>query len=533
MKKERRLQSKTFRRYLFSYMSIVLIALSVLSVLELQRVAENMKQEEIRVTEAKLKLIVEDLENQIEEVRTVVIEIAGSQIFRSDYFCVEKYREILLLEQLHRYRRNSDIGSEYFMSYASNKTIYTSDGTVTLLPLYLSEWLDEAESVRFAELLSELYVNSPESLVFYQGEGCVFFIYPLEKYAYEKKGRDGVICFAVTEEILQECVEKFLGETNGKCAITYRGATLLNQEVTGDALQLQVISDKGDFAIRFYPDEAEYFNWENVFSVKDLLQLAGVVLFVILMAFVVAYWNFLPMRKIVDKYKHVVGDKLSPDWMSVDMLFETLLKGKEKDHELLREQFQVLKEQTIRIIALGGYSDRVQEYLMLLNIRLPGPVYGIIKCNFNEEICAQTIEELNQSIEGLSGEGLMFYAYYDKALNVMVSAEEEYQMEEAAEMLQALFESLNFEGNVEIACISREIEKLCTKVQKQKKIEKKQEKLEEPEPEIQKEQSTIGWNALKYIREHCTDYDLSLNRVAEEFKLLRLICVMSSKRRPV
>ena len=77
MKKERRLQSKTFRRYLFSYMSIVLIALSVLSVLELQRVAENMKQEEIRVTEAKLKLIVEDLENQIEEVRTVVIEIAG------------------------------------------------------------------------------------------------------------------------------------------------------------------------------------------------------------------------------------------------------------------------------------------------------------------------------------------------------------------------------------------------------------------------------------------------------------------------
>ena len=41
---------------------------------------------------------------------------------------------------------------------------------------------------------------------------------------------------------------------------------------------------------------------------------------------------------------------------SIDLLVEELLKKDEKNTRLLAEQYQTLREQTIRIIAAGGYE---------------------------------------------------------------------------------------------------------------------------------------------------------------------------------
>lgn len=517
MKKRRYLQSKVFRRYLISYLSVVLIMLSVLGVIEMRRVAISMRKEEIRLTESKLNIVVEDLENQVEAMRKMVIEIANSPIFRSDYFGLSKYHEIQLLDQLHRYHRNSEIGSEYFMSYESNDIIYTSGGSASFLQVYLSEWLDEEECRQFIELLNGLYLMLDEALVLYEGNDVVFFVYPLQEYGFSGKGKNGVVCFVVSEASVLECVEKFMGELNGKSILTFQNHSLLEQEGNEGEIELNVTSEKGNCTMFFYPAEEEFFVWGNVFSTKDILLLTSAIFLIFLFGFIIAYWNFLPLRKIVDKYKHEVDNNLSPDWTSVDVLFETLLQNRERDRKLWREKLRVMKEQIIRTIALGGYSDKVQECLELLNIELPGPVYGIIKCTFPEVEYAKMSEEMNQSIEELSGEGLFYYMYCDEALNVLVSAEEEYQLEEALEMLQALFESLGVCGKTEITCISRKLEKMHLNIKKSKT--KKEEKKASKDNVEQCEQDTIGWNALNYIKEHCTDYDLSLDRVAEEFQL--------------
>lgn len=517
MKKTRYLQSKVFRRYLVSYFSIVLVMLSVLGVIEMKRIASDMRAEEIRVTESKLNIIVKDLESQTESMRKMVIEIANSHLFRSDYFGVNKYREIQLLEQLYRYRPGSDMGNKFFLNYASDKTIYTSEGEASFLQVHLSEWLGEEEYKEFMALLKTMYVEPQEELALYEGEDAVLFVYPLQKYTFSEKGTDGVVCFVVTEESMRECIEKFMGELNGKTILTFQNCSLLEQEGNGGEVELKVTSMKGNYTMWFCPDEEGFFSWGNVFSVEDVLLLASWILLIFLFGFVIAYWNFLPMRKIVEKYKHVVGTSLTPEWSSLEVMFETLVQGKEKDHALLKEQLGVLKEQTIRTIVLGGYTDKVQEYLTFLNIELPGPVYGIIKCTFDKEKLVMSRDEMNQSVEELSGDGLLFYVYCDVELHVLVSAEEEYRLEEAAEMLQALFESLGFGGKVEITCISRQLEKIKSGIKKNKTI--KEEKKVTEDNIVQCEQDTVGWNALKYIKEHCTDYDLSLDRVAEEFQL--------------
>lgn len=505
------LQSKVFRRYLASYISVILITLAVISIIVMQNMANNMKKEGIRLTESKLHTVVEDLEFQMDAVRRMVVEISAMQEFRTDYFLTNKYREIELLDRLAAYRQNFYICDDYFVKYTFSDMLFTSGGKVVLDTAYLDSWIIKEDRQELITLLDQLGDKPIENLVIYSADELTFLLFPLKKYAYSEKGLDGTICYIISEVNILERIEKVVGSLDGQMVLYYQEYSLLEQKEEGKEEPLVMNSSNGNFKILFWPDETEYFSWGNVFSMEATIILASIIELVLGFGFVIAYWNYLPIRKITDKYKNATEIQLSPDWESLESLLDNMMQGRERNIERLKKQRSMLKEQTIRVIASGGYNEKCQEYMTLLSIKLPGPVYAIMELSFTEANPVDMFEKINPEMEALSGDGLVFYAYFDNGLKVFVSAEEDYLLEEATEKLQALMDALEIKGITEICGISHDIK--ITKLEPGKIRDKKDEN------QIAGDKNTIGWKALKYIKEHCAEYDLSLEKVADEFQI--------------
>ena len=109
--------SRTFRSFVFSYIGMLILSLSLLSIVAIWHMAENVKIEEKRITENKLYTIAEEMEVQMSVFREMVLDVALKEEFRLDYFSVDKYQEIEMLGQLRNYRLSSDVCEYYFIKY--------------------------------------------------------------------------------------------------------------------------------------------------------------------------------------------------------------------------------------------------------------------------------------------------------------------------------------------------------------------------------------------------------------------------------
>ena len=82
--KKHRLRSRTFRSYIISYASVVMIALAMLSLMAAWQLSVRMRNETARVTAARMYTILEDLDSQFADIRIMAVELASREEFSQD-----------------------------------------------------------------------------------------------------------------------------------------------------------------------------------------------------------------------------------------------------------------------------------------------------------------------------------------------------------------------------------------------------------------------------------------------------------------
>lgn len=528
---------------LFSYVGMLFLSLGLLSLVVIWHFTENMKAEEIRITKNKLYTIVEDIENQLDTTRDVVLKIAMDEEFCLSNFQFNKYKEIEMLEQLNKYKSSSDIAEHYFLKYTNVNTVYTSSGTTMPLQIYLDSEFEIENQEELVHLLEQSAVEAKNKMYFYKNENDMLFMYPLKKYVSSKVGKEAVLCFKTSEEKIEKRMQRLTGNLGGKYVLYYKDFCILGaewnlqKETNQQADVLEMISLSGNCRIYFLPDEEYYFDWQNVFSTVDILMYASIAALLFVAVFFLANWNYKPMRRFAEKYQSETEGKLAADWNCIDTLFESMLRGKERNSKLIREQYQLLREQTLLLLAAGGYSDKVLEYMTLLNIKTEASIYGIIQCTFtdiqNPQVCYET---LNKDVEDLSSEDSFLYSYWksQNELNVLAALEWEYQLEEVMDLLQSLFEAKNLSAITEVTAVAHDLRQLnmnSVKTADRLQAQEKEidgcceEDLSWHGNDIYRWGKTSGMRnntakkAVEYIISHCTAYDLSLDLIAQEFQI--------------
>lgn len=541
---------KAFRTYLYSYISIFFLILSLAAIFMMWQTAENMKEEDIRLMENKLCTIVEDLEIQMDAMQEIVMKVASAHIYSTDYFGTHKYNEIELLEDFSSYKRSTDICDSYFLRYNNVDTIFTSDESTIPVSIFFSRTGDEAQLEELAATMDRISREAAVRVNLYRKGDETLMLCPLKRYTVSTIGKEGLLGFRISESKVQERIGRIVGTMNGELEVQYNDFCILGADhIREDAEDMvEAVSAKGNIRICLYPEKGSYFSWGNVFSGKELLLFLGLTLLLFGVGYLLAYWNFRPLQRITEKYQEAEegSSRVTAEWESLDRFIDSLLAGREESSKLFARQYQILREQTVQRIAQGGYSERVQEYMTLLNIRLEASVYGIILCNLaGEQSKEMHWESLYKDVEDLSGNGIVLYAYWNsgESLGVLVALEEEYQLQEAAELLYALFEVNNISVEIEVQSVSHEIEQLGHVVESDnsgnidafepdKMPEEADGKTVEDNDGRNEEESNgdeLSWGAkknnataqaaLEYIESNSSDYDLSLELVAQKLQI--------------
>ena len=212
--------SGTLKSYILSYGSVVLVALAVLSIIVARQSAIRMRNETLRVTEAKLYSMIEDLDNQFKDMRVMAMEFAGRQEFSTEYVLTNKYNELEMLNQLKKRYSFNGIADRFFLKYAGYENVFTSGGTTLPVGLELKQYLTEEEQERLTFLIEEMCEGREDPfLVYKQKRGRTFLLYSLNNIGKTK----GVLCFEVSEESLKKRLEKAVGTLNGTIAVYYDG----------------------------------------------------------------------------------------------------------------------------------------------------------------------------------------------------------------------------------------------------------------------------------------------------------------------
>ena len=562
--KKHRLRSRTFRSYIISYASVVMIALAMLSLMAAWQLSVRMRNETARVTAARMYTILEDLDSQFADIRIMAVELASLEEFSQDYVEENKYHEIELLEHLKKYYSSNTIWDYYFLKFQGNDNIFTSDGTTMPLQVHLRQYLDEESCEKATALIEELCTGAEDALILLKNEGKpAFFMYPLEKYALTGGGR-GILCIEIPEDSLEARMERIAGRLEGKLTLYYDGTRIYGEEASGEGI-LERRTDDGRIRTIFRPEGGSGFSWGNVFAAKEWLVLLAIALMLLCMALIAAWRSYRPILEIIRKYKVSAEDSREGELDDIDTLIGGLLRRDEQNTRLLQEQYQALREQTIRLISKGGWSEGLRGRLPMLNLHLETSSFCRIRCFLepwegmtDKEEAGDWKETLRRDAEELSDDGVWLYPFWGEGgvLNILAAVSEEYQAEEAEEALRALFEARGI-----TAAISRE--KICHDLrlinrdggrdimaEENGEISRNPERGNDSEAWPWKRASgqeseddagieetseteegagdfilpsgkkrSTALRAVRYIEENCTKYDLSLDLVAREFHI--------------
>jgi len=426
----------------------------------------------------------------------------------------------------------SSVAETFFVLYKDYDNIFTSEGTTlsSLDYLFLKYSLEEKENIGI--LLDEVSKQEKKGFCVYQDGNTTLLFFPLQPYS---NAIQGVVCFVIPFSQVKNRIEELAGRIDGMVNIYYDNQFLYGVSNAEGAEQtdseyLFFTQKLREISVHVQIDEKIFFSWENVFSYKKILIMIILILLFVMSVFVISWKNYVPIHNILEKHFVPEKQKSMRDWYcmtwnDIDKMIEMLLYEKKSSIGQLEMQMRILREQAVRLIVTGGYSANLQSRLALLNIRLDYPVFGIIESNLiRDSISDAEYEMLRESIEELSESDIQLYSYWNESgmLDILALAEEEYHFDEIVEMLGSLFETLGKSIELDIRIKCRDLESLHQLYRKnyQESTEKTQECSEETEggKNIGKSQRTVK-QVIEYINNNCCDYDLSLEKVAMEFKI--------------
>lgn len=541
MKKERKIpRSRVLYSYLISYVGVVLIAFALLSVLLARQVSENMREENLRVTKDKLFTAAEDIQTQVEAMQGIAHQIASIPEFRTVNFEQSKYNETEMVQRLTQFRSFSALSNYFFLTYQNKDNIYTSDGTTLPMQLYGETKIDEeyrSDTLLEIEKLSE---GSEKSYVLLPiSSSTVLMVCPLKKYAVSGLGLNGCLCLEMRQEDVENRVKQMTGILNGEVEVYYQDLLIAKSEDTAEesSMTLEGFSVSENVRIVFHQNEDSDIIWTNVFSNGGIPILIGMMLVLLGISVFMAWKNYVPIHKLMKKYETVNESRMEDELEGIGVLIDTLKEKDEKNSQRLQEQYTVLREQMLRLISSGGYFEEMNQRMEVLNIRLPGPVFGKIVCTFSSD----KEETMIQEMEDLANEESYIYVYCENAkmYTILLSVEEEYQIQELCDALHALFEARGIEADISIWNVAHDLKELHGRFSQKERlkysVDRKLEGEENVFDEIEKmeengatesdlseqkesvaKQNRKAKQAVQYINQNFLKYDLSLDSIAQE-----------------
>lgn len=445
------IRSRVFKRYVLSYLSVVLAVCMALG-LALVRVASGqLRQAETEVYQARLAQTADYIERQLSTMEDIRLDVKTRLPFQPFYLNRQKTNEFELLDAFSRYAGFSPWIEEYYLWYQDDGKVFGTRSTYSER-IFFQRVMKGMSAERMTEALPEagkMLFQVPETrsdtlmiaLPFYFGTARI------------PTGRCTLI-FLVKLAQLRQTIWQMTGQPSGSgFALEYEGQTVLSTLTAERTLSGQGTKEKARVVI----EEPSIAGLERLGSFERLM-IWIVVLAVLLgtaIAVYAAWRSYQPIRKLYAKYGG--SQKPSNELQTLEELLSNSLKRNSFSQKQIEEQMEQLdlqqswlKQQLVMMLITGNDSPVVKELIQKMGFEMSHAHFALCFLYLQGDEGDRT--GLVRSIEDFSDEECTLYAaelQENREYIVLMNFQEEEQCRELLELLSDSLESRNLSVRVQ------------------------------------------------------------------------------------
>lgn len=445
------IRSRVFKRYVLSYLSVVLAVCMALG-LALVRVASGqLRQAETEVYQARLAQTADYIERQLSTMEDIRLDVKTRLPFQPFYLNRQKTNEFELLDAFSRYAGFSPWIEEYYLWYQDDGKVFGTRSTYSER-IFFQRVMKGLSAERMTEALPEagkMLFQVPETrsdtlmiaLPFYFGTARI------------PTGRCTLI-FLVKLAQLRQTIWQMTGQPfDSGFALEYEGQTVLSTLTAERTLSGQGTKEKARVVI----EEPSIAGLERLGSFERLM-IWIVVLAVLLgtaIAVYAAWRSYQPIRKLYAKYGG--SQKPSNELQTLEELLSNSLKRNSFSQKQIEEQMEQLdlqqswlKQQLVMMLITGNDSPVVKELIQKMGFEMSHAHFALCFLYLQGDEGDRT--GLVRSIEDFSDEECTLYAaelQENREYIVLMNFQEEEQCRELLELLSDSLESRNLSVRVQ------------------------------------------------------------------------------------
>ena len=445
------IRSRVFKRYVLSYLSVVLAVCMALG-LALVRVASGqLRQAETEVYQARLSQTADYIERQLSTMEDIRLDVKTRLPFQPFYLNRQKTNEFELLDAFSRYAGFSPWIEEYYLWYQDDGKVFGTRSTYSEC-IFFQRVMKGLSAEQMTEALPEagkMLFQVPETrsdtlmiaLPFYFGTARI------------PTGRCTLI-FLVKLAQLRQTIWQMTGQpSDSGFALEYEGQTVLSTLTAERTLSGQGTKEKARVVI----EEPSIAGLERLGSFERLM-IWIVVLAVLLgtaIAVYAAWRSYQPIRKLYAKYGG--SQKPSNELQTLEDLLSNSLKRNSFSQKQIEEQMEQLdlqqswlKQQLVMMLITGNDSPVVKELIQKMGFEMSHAHFALCFLYLQGDEGDRT--GLVRSIEDFSDEECTLYAaelQENREYIVLMNFQEEEQCRELLELLSDSLESRNLSVRVQ------------------------------------------------------------------------------------
>lgn len=445
------IRSRVFKRYVLSYLSVVLAVCMAMGLALVRVASDQLRQAETEVYQARLTQTADYIERQLSTMEDIRLDVKTRLPFQPFYLNRQKTNEFELLDAFSRYAGFSPWIEEYYLWYQDDGKVFGTRSTYSER-IFFQRVMKGLSAERMTEALPEagkMLFQVPETrsdtlmiaLPFYFGTARI------------PTGRCTLI-FLVKLAQLRQTIWQMTGQPfDSGFALEYEGQTVLSTLTAERTLSGQGTKEKARVVI----EEPSIAGLERLGSFERLM-IWIVVLAVLLgtaIAVYAAWRSYQPIRKLYAKYGG--SQKPSNELQTLEDLLSNSLKRNSFSQKQIEEQMEQLdlqqswlKQQMVMMLITGNDSPVVKELIQKMGFEMSHAHFALCFLYLQGDEGDRT--GLVRSIEDFSDEECTLYAaelQENREYIVLMNFQEEEQCRELLELLSDSLESRNLSVRVQ------------------------------------------------------------------------------------
>lgn len=446
------IRSRVFKRYVLSYLSVVLAVCMAMGLALVRVASDQLRQAETEVYQARLAQTADYIERQLSTMEDIRLDVKTRLPFQPFYLNRQKTNEFELLDAFSRYAGFSPWIEEYYLWYQDDGKVFGTRSTYSER-IFFQRVMKGMSAERMTEALPEagkMLFQVPETrsdtlmiaLPFYFGTARI------------PTGRCTLI-FLVKLAQLRQTIWQMTGQpSDSGFALEYEGQTVLSTLTAERTLSGQGTKEKARVVI----EEPSIAGLERLGSFERLM-IWIVVLAVLLgtaIAVYAAWRSYQPIRKLYAKYGG--SQKPSNELQTLEDLLSNSLKRNSFSQKQIEEQIEQLdlqqswlKQQMVMMLITGNDSPVVKELIQKMGFEMSHAHFALCFLYLQGDEGDRT-GLVVRSIEDFSDEECTLYAaelQENREYIVLMNFQEEEQCRELLELLSDSLESRNLSVRVQ------------------------------------------------------------------------------------